>query len=126
MANTANEKLMNALERLKIAKDQLNMPKHEAWVPFPEKELAKSLGVRWNSAAKIFEFAAADPNNHPCSRYLPSNFMPLKDQLPYDEKQSFKELGVVTVPVDGKWTSFVMTDSKYEDLIVGLVELELI
>jgi hypothetical protein len=122
----SNTRLDEALSRLKNAKDAATMPKHEAWVPAPEKEQAKLLGVKWNSAAKRFEFAAIEPQEHPCARYLPTNYIQLKAQIPYESTAEFKEFGVLTTKVDGKWQSYVMADEKYSELITGLGALELL
>jgi len=125
-SENANSGLEAALNRLRLAKENSTLPKHEAWVPFPEKEVARQLGVRWNDAAKRHEFAAADSTVHPCSRYLPANFIPLKAPLPINASSEFKEFGVITRKEGDKWNSYVMADEKYEDLIKGLGELELL
>ena len=118
-------KLDQSLNKLKAAKAGLSLPKHEVWIPIPEKEKAKLLGVKWNSEHKHYEFGAAldKLGEHPAARYLPGKFIPLKSQLPFDVRDEFKELGVISVPnADGVWHNYVMGHEDYQDLIAGLME----
>ena len=103
-----------------------NLPKHEAWVPAPDKDEAAALGVRWNKIAKRHEFAAVNPADHPAVKYSPDNFVKLTHKIPFDCKDEFKELGVVSRQVDGVWGDYVMVHADYEDLIKGLSELGLL
>ena len=119
------EKLRAAAERAKNPSVN-KLPAHEAWVPQPDKEEAKSLGVRWNSEAQRHEFYSDDPDNHPCSKYQPKNFIRLCGQIKYALHKEFKSLGVVTVKENDEWHNYVMMHDDYAPLISTLVELELI
>lgn len=127
---TPKEKLAAAIAKLALAKKITNnmavLPKHEAWIPAPEKQRAKELGVRWNKDANRHEYAAPEGADHPASRYNPANFAPLTNNIPYDQRHEFEELGVLNKCVDGKWHSYVMMHEDYVDLIAGLTELELL
>ena len=119
-------KLKGALQQYKDKAVATTAPKHEIWVPAPEKAEAKAKGAKWNDADKRWEFASNTPAEHFCSRFLPSNYVPLSAQVPYDLKNVLRDVGVVTVEKDGVWQSYVMADDKYKELIEMLGEYELL
>lgn len=122
--NTA--KLTAVMKAYKSLKAENDLPVHEAWVPAPEKEIAKANGARWNAEAKRYEFASSDPDSHPCSRYLSTNFLELRASVPFNLGEEFKELGVITKNVGGKWKSYVMAHEDYIEVINALREIDLL
>ena len=121
---TNNLTVKDRLEALKNKFKAQNLPKHTCYVPTIEKERAKQLGVRWNIASTQYEFSCATDilEQHPASRYLTTNYIQITGQIPFDIRDDLKAFGVVTTQVDGKWSSLVMNDSEYVDLIELLEE----
>lgn len=117
---------LNAAIKLHKENNKESKPTHEVWIPFPEKAAAKEIGVRWSSTNNRHEIATDNIDNHPAARYLPINYFKLKERVPFEFKEQFKEAGVVNVLKDDVWSSYIMNDDTYEEVIQTLVELELL
>jgi hypothetical protein len=119
-------KLQAAVNKFKEEKLTSVGDPHECWIPYPEKQFAKDNGVKWNNVLSRYEFHSFDADNHICSRFLPKNFAKLTSQVPFNLKEMFKELGVVTTKVDNVWESYVMMHEDYIKLVEALQECELL
>jgi len=120
------KKLQDAVDRIKVENSNSTGSPHECWVPMPEKQFAKENGVKWNATLNRHEFYAVDPNSHPCSKFLPSNFTKLTGKVPFGLKDTFKELGVINCKIDDDWSSYVMLHEDYIKLVEALQECGLL
>lgn len=121
------DKVRAATTAYRVSKgDSSQLPKHEAWIPKPEKQFAKDNGAKWNDTDKRFEYQAADPDEHPCSRFQPKNYLKLKNPIPWSVKDQFSDLGVITKKEEENWANYIMQHEDYVPVIEALMELDLL
>ena len=120
------EKLNAAKNAYLAASASKNAAAHKIYIPKNEKEQAKSFGARWNSAAGYYEFRSINPDVHPCGRWLTKNYVKLNGDIPQELRETFADLGVVTVKEGDEWHNYVMQHEDYAQLIAALMEIELL